>query len=128
MYNAIRNTTLPVLIPKFAYQFRFRNLFGTELVELKKCVYVCVCARGRARARAHLRVRARALARACVCVSVCERILVTNTSEQTDIRNKAYISVFVPKDWYRLFAMFQYLRPSQTAGSHNSITLFNILK
>ena len=70
MYNAIRNTTLPVLIPKFAYQFRFRNLFGTELVELKKCVYVCVCARGRARARAHLRVRAGALARACVFLCV----------------------------------------------------------
>jgi len=38
MHNATRNTKLPVMISKFAYQSRFRNLFGTELIELKKCV------------------------------------------------------------------------------------------
>jgi hypothetical protein len=128
MYNAIRNTKLPVLISKFAYQSRFRNLFGTELVKLKKCVCRCVCALAGVRARVRICVCVRARSRVCVCVCVCERILVSNTSEQTDIRNKAYISVFVPKDWYRLFAMFQHLRPSQTAGSHNSITLFNVLR
>jgi len=38
MYSAIGNTKLHVLISKFAYQSRFRNLFGTELTELKKRV------------------------------------------------------------------------------------------
>ena len=53
---------------------------------------------------------------------MCVQVLVTSTSEQTAIKNWAGISVLVPKDFVSVFAMFQHLRPSLPAGSHNSIT------